>query len=825
MQRDPASVEEAVELFLELRRRGEAPAREGFLAAHAHLGPELPEALEALAALAGLEARAEPEDAVPERIGAFRIVREIGRGGMGVVLEAIEEPLGRRVALKLLPAHALQSSSARARFRREAEFAARLDHPGLATLYATGVEGDRPWIAMRYVEGLTLAQAIRAQRHAHAPGATPSSPSNAAARASGASSSSVPASSGVRALVTPLAAARCIARIARALQAAHERGIVHRDVKPSNVIVAPDGTPVLVDFGLAIQSEASGETLTRTGETAGTPAYLAPELISGECARHDAQSDVYALGVTLYECLALRRPFEAHTPAALYRAILTSSPTGVRGWNRAVPRDLAVVVATAMERDRVRRYASAAALAQDLEACLAQRPIAARPVPLSGRVLRWARREPRQAGLAGLLLLAALALALLGGSWWSAHRQVLAAERVTRAQALEDALESGFGAIDAGHPGEADGSFARALELDARNLEARVGLVLASLWAERDTQAAERLRALAPDTPGLAALRALVEHADLPLDPDIPPQAPSLELLIRGQVLQLQSMRLPYSERRPVQALALRFLTEAALRAPTARPGYHELRAGVAQQLGDEAAARSAAATLTGLWPDSARALYAAGRALYAFEPTRARTLLERSQALRPESLDTYNLLVQACLQAGQSEDAEGWCWRGLALDPGAGALHFLLGVSLGNRDCAGEAREAYVRATACDARMHAAWSQLATLDLIASELEPAAAGFARALQGDPENARVRLFYGATLDARGDGRAAQAELDRSIASLYPADKGLWTQFAAVFLQLRAPGAALRMAETGLALAPDDPTLRQLHELASQSAGR
>ena len=152
---------------------------------------------------------------------------------------------------------------------------------------------------------------------------------------------------------------------------------MHRDVKPSNIIVGSDGAPVLLDFGLAIATESSTHTLTRTGETAGTPAYLAPENVSGELAHPDAQGDVYALGVTLYECLALRKPFDAPTRVALYRAILAGTPADVRTLNRAVPRDLAVIVATAMERDRGRRYRSAGALADDLEACVAGRPIAA----------------------------------------------------------------------------------------------------------------------------------------------------------------------------------------------------------------------------------------------------------------------------------------------------------------------------------------------------------------------------------------------------------------------------------------------------------------
>jgi serine/threonine protein kinase/formylglycine-generating enzyme required for sulfatase activity len=407
MDAQPSTVEEAVDLFLALRRAGQASDSKAFAVRYPHLDPDLSSALDALIALEHATGRDVDTDvSIPDRVGAFRVVREIGRGGMGVVLEAVEEPLGRRVALKVLPPELLASPDARARFRREAELAARLDHSGIATIYGAGVEDEQPWIAMRFVEGRTLARAI------------------ADSKKDGASCLRLSVSS-ARGRESALRVADLLAKVARALQAAHEQGVVHRDIKPSNIIVQPDGMPVLLDFGLAITAETDGPSVTKTGEAPGTPAYLAPEILAGEIARPDAQVDVYGLGVVLYECLALRRPYDTPTLEALYRTILAGWPAPLRATNPTVPRDLAVVVATAMERDRDRRYRSAHALAEDLEACVAGRPIAARPISLAGRMARWVRREPRLAAA----ISAAVAIAI-GGLAWISVVQAAAAKDV-----------------------------------------------------------------------------------------------------------------------------------------------------------------------------------------------------------------------------------------------------------------------------------------------------------------------------------------------------------------------------------------------------------
>jgi serine/threonine protein kinase len=336
----------------------------------------------------------------PERLGDFRLLERLGGGGMGVVYLARQESLGREVALKLIRPEQLYFPGARARFQREVELIARLSHPGIVPVYVVGEENGIPYFAMQRIEGLSLAEILEAFDGRSPEELTGRDLAEVIARRVGREPASpLPALFAGTWVQCSLMLMR---QIANAVEHAHERGILHRDIKPSNVLVTPDGRALLFDFGLA--SSAGTDRLTRTGSQVGSLPYMSPEHLRGE--ELDARSDVYALGVTSYELLTLRLPFEASNASRLREAILTAEAPALRSRNRAVAWDVETIAMTAMERERTRRYASAADFGADLASVLELRPIRARPPSRALRIRRFLQRHPTRSVAAALGLLA-----------------------------------------------------------------------------------------------------------------------------------------------------------------------------------------------------------------------------------------------------------------------------------------------------------------------------------------------------------------------------------------------------------------------------------
>jgi serine/threonine protein kinase len=355
-----------------------------------------------------------------QKLGEYEILREVGRGGMGVVYEALDTRLGgRRVALKVI----LNTSRGRhssERFRREANSAARLVNPGIVQVFNFGEVEGKPFIAMEFVDGTPFDELLK--RHAPVrtrpppdepdefdPASTerlsrPPSPRDADDRANDDASRRAR----LRRFVKILSAA------ARALHFAHENGVLHRDVKPANMLVGAGDVVKLADFGLA-RLEASGDTLTASGEIIGTLAYMAPEQIAGAKTPLSRRTDIYSLGVGLFEILAGRRPFDDPSAHTLMRKIQEDDPPRPHKLAADVPCDLEVICLKAMEKDPERRYPTAAELADDLDHWLNDEPILARPAGPLTRAVKFVRRRRIPIAFAVLTATGAVAVHLYLG--------------------------------------------------------------------------------------------------------------------------------------------------------------------------------------------------------------------------------------------------------------------------------------------------------------------------------------------------------------------------------------------------------------------------
>jgi WD40 repeat protein/serine/threonine protein kinase len=491
-KRDP--VEELAEEFLARRRRGEAPSISEYAANHPHLAEQIRDLFPALLMLDEAD---RPESVTKDsgagragvraplkQLGDYRILREVGRGGMGVVYEAEQVSLGRHVALKVLPSQALLDPRVLARFEREARSAARLHHPNIVPVFGLGASDGSHYYVMQFIQGRGLDEVLvelrRLRRSKGAPGPTVGERPGIAGGASAAQVARTlltgefrPASPAAPEAATPaeppvgptaarphsesaihlpgqteatspsdsgrpywLSVARAGMQVADALDYAASQGVLHRDIKPSNLLLDGQGHVWVTDFGLA-KAQTDADNLTHTGDIVGTLRYMAPERLDG---RGDVRSDVYSLGLTLYEMLTLRPAFEETDRNRLIRRVMHDEPARPRKVNRSVPRDLETVVLKAIARDPAHRYQTPAEMADDLKRFVEDRPIKARRVSETEKFLRWCRRNPLPAGLlAGILLVFLLGFVLVFGQWRVAEaaRQDEQGQR-TRADILKD---------------------------------------------------------------------------------------------------------------------------------------------------------------------------------------------------------------------------------------------------------------------------------------------------------------------------------------------------------------------------------------------------
>lgn len=372
------------------------------------------------------------------RLGDFVILRELGHGGMGVVYEAQQLSLNRKIALKVLRSGWGSTPQAVQRFCREAEAAARLHHTNIVPVYMSGVHEGTHFYVMELIDGKSLDHLIREMRVSdHAPGSVAIvPPPNKEPRPDHSrSSADVHPGSPARSEVPPLASgvgdfdnvARMIADVGDALDYAHRQGVIHRDIKPSNLLLSPDGRLSISDFGLARMVEQPGMTVS--GEFVGTPAYMSPEQISADQTPLDHRSDIYSLGATLYEMLTLQPPFTGTQRDQVLSQILHSEPKAPRKINAKIPVDLETICLKAIEKDPGRRYQSAGEMADDLRRFVNRFAIDARRTSHLTRLKKWISRHPGTAASLACLFAALFTAGFFATQAWQAQVRLRSEKR------------------------------------------------------------------------------------------------------------------------------------------------------------------------------------------------------------------------------------------------------------------------------------------------------------------------------------------------------------------------------------------------------------
>ena len=432
---------------------------ESFLQHHPERAEELKELLPAIQVMAqlgqvlatnqGVSASPQPKGHELGTLGDFRILREVGRGGMGIVYEAEQQSLGRRVALKVLPFAATMDPRNLERFRNEAQAAAHLHHNHIVPVFGGGCERGVPYYVMQFIEGQTLAEVIFDLKHQAQPEAAVSQQSAEGlpeTRRSAISTLDHPANRDYFRKIAQLGI-----QAAEALDYAHQRGVIHRDIKPANLILDATGNLWITDFGLA-NFQGNDARLTRTGDMLGTIRYMSPEQASPKRLAIGPRTDIYSLGTTLYELLTLEPAFPAKDRAEMLVQLAYQEPRLPRAVNRAVPQELETIVLKAMAKNPDERYATAQELKDDLQRFLEDQPIRARRPTLAQRWLKWTRRHRalvRTMAAAAVVTVTALVLGLV--LVWNEKNKTLAAykEKDKALQEKDKALQEKGSALKA----------------------------------------------------------------------------------------------------------------------------------------------------------------------------------------------------------------------------------------------------------------------------------------------------------------------------------------------------------------------------------------
>ena len=824
--------------LLRQHRTGPNGSDAEFLARHA----DLRELLEPLL----VDVTSEPDEPRQRTLGDYRLLREIGHGGMGVVHEAVQLSLGRRVALKVLPDHRAQSPLALVRFRREAELLARLQHDHLVPVFASGHAEGMHFFAMELVDGCSLATlltALSGRETAQLDGTALAEMLRSQLGDPGAGQAIVGSSHAEAVL-------KCVLPIAEALAHAHAHGVVHRDVKPANILLRRSGTPLLADFGLARDLEAP--TLTRSGDFAGTPHYMAPEQIEAGSGVIDGRADVFALGATLYELLTLRRAFEGPSTAAVIAQVLRCDPQAPRRLGQQLPGDLLAVLDKALQKSPIERYPSMAAMAGDLRALLQLRPVSVQQPGAYTRLRRYLRREPLRAAFAAMLAIGVPSLLGLGGYLaWQQPRITTAAARERREQ-VEQLLEGGYLELGEGSARIAFERFVAAAQLLPGLPETTVGLVLAgeSLGQHADARAASEQLAgshedLRQELMGLRADDATSAANLVPRRPPVLTTAPTTALgcYVRG----MRWLEFAHHSSDP-QAYrnAAAALREAIDRAPVARALYHCQYLHALFHLQQPEPLAAFAGVVEQLWPESPIVRYWVAFVLEDGQPQRAMELQRRVVAERPDLALAHASMARvherqgrlgeaiACFQtvvaarpdepialtglarvltkANRAEQALPFADQAVAAAPFSHATHLARGsalLGLSQLDAALASVQRAVELTP-DVESHL---MLARVQLARGEYAAAVAATQQAATQAPADSEPHLLAAHAFVAMDRARDAVASLEQVVA-LEPARALAWHDLAGQRQAIGDAVGAEAAVQQALAHGPDDAPVQQ-----------
>ncbi len=647
------------------------------------------------------------------RIPGYEGEAVLGRGGMGVVYKARHLRLNRTVALKMLLAGAYAGPHEIARFQREAQAVAGLRHANIVQVYDVGDHEGRPYFTMEFVEGGSLGRKWVG---------TPQPAGQAAA---------------------------LLATLAEAMQVAHQGGIVHRDLKPANILLTADGTPKITDFGLA-RRLLGGAGLTQSGAIMGTPSYMAPEQAQGQTHAIGPAVDVYALGAILYELLTGRPPFRAETAAETLLQVIYQEPVPPARLNAKVPRDLETICLKCLHKDPQRRYATAAALAEDLHRFQRGEPIVARPAGVRERLSKWVRRHPTpSATLAASLL---LAVALVGGSMWlvvrQAHRRDAVEADLKKVGELQDgarwaaaqaALDRAEARLGGGGPddlrqrlGQARRDLDLVIKLDAIRLK-RVThgeLTFYKAQADRDYKEAFQEAGLGEVHDQPSSVAAMINAS----------------AVRAALVAALDDWAICIADKEQRDWL-LKVLQEAD-------PDPEGWRDRILDPLAwdDPAALAELARTVPGRLPVSL--LLALGERLKAVNGD-APAFLKHVQKEHPGDFWANLILGNALLRSQAPAEASGYYRAALASRPEAAVGYCVVGDALRSQNLLAEATEYYQKALLLDPHYARAHSNLGLTLQAQSRLDEAIDYYQHAVQLDPNYAWAHYNLGEAMRLRG----------------------------------------------------------------------